>query len=437
MSAPARASMWGALRRRNYRLFVAGQLVSLAGTWTQSVAQTWLVYRLTGSALWLGVATFCQQAPVFFLATVGGLLADRHPRRTVLLVTQASAMVLAFALAALTLGGVVRVAHLLVLATALGAINAVDGPTRQSFVIEMVGRENLASAVALNSSMAVGATVVGPAIAGVAIRAIGEGWCFFANGVSFIAVIVGLAAMRDLPTPLARPSRESMRSRLLEGFRFVSTHERLRGLLVLLALTALMGIPYATLMPVFASKVLHGDARTLGWLMGASGAGALLAGLTLASRRSLEGAYRWVGPARSARRAARALLDVAHVLAVDRARGAARRGDVDAGQRDEHAHPGADARRLARPRHGDLGDDLHGLRARRVHPRGRARDGIRSAPPVDRGRRRPALSGAVGFFRWGSTSVRRRGGTRRSMTRRGAGGACRSWMRSEPARSAP
>jgi MFS family permease len=286
-----------ALERRNYRLFVAGQLVSLVGTWTQSVAQTWLVYRLTGSALWLGIATFCQQAPVFLLATLGGLLADRHRRRTILVLTQSSAMTLAFTLAALTLSGRVRVAHVLVLATLLGAVNAVDGPTRQSFVIEMVGRENLASAVALNASLATGASVLGPAIAGVAIHALGEGWCFLVNGVSFVAVIAGLLAMRDLPPPAADRPRESMLTRILEGFRYAATNVRVRALFVLLALTSLLAIPSATLMPVFASTVLHGDAQTLGWLMGAQGGGALVAGLVLASRRSSDDTDRWIAGA--------------------------------------------------------------------------------------------------------------------------------------------
>ncbi len=275
---------------------MAGQLVSLVGTWTQSVAQTWLVYRLTGSALWLGVATFCQQAPVFFLATFGGLVADRHRRRTVLVLTQSSAMALAFMLAALTLTARVRVGHVLLLASLLGAVNAVDGPTRQSFVIEMVGRENLTSAVALNSSMATGAAILGPAIAGIAIKALGEGWCFFVNGVSFVAVIGCLVAMRarSAQDPRTGRARESMLARVLEGFRFAANEERVRALLVLLALTALMGIPSATLMPVFASTILHDDARTLGWLMGAQGGGALVAGLVLASRRSSEDTDRWI-----------------------------------------------------------------------------------------------------------------------------------------------
>jgi MFS family permease len=293
-------SRWAGLRlaleRRNYRLFVAGQLVSLIGTWTQSVAQSWLVYRLTGSAFWLGVATFCQQAPAFLFASLGGLIADRHRRRTILLVTQSSAMVLAFALATLTLSGHVGVAHVLVFAVLLGAVNAVDSPTRHAFVPEMVGRENLASAVALNTTMVMGASFIGPAIAGFAIKALGEGWCFLVNGASFLAVIAGLLAMRDLPPSTKGAARESMWARLQEGFRFAATHEGVRALLMLLALTALAGLPFATLMPIFASTILHGDARTLGFLMGAPGLGALLVGLVLASHRGT-GSYRWIAGA--------------------------------------------------------------------------------------------------------------------------------------------
>jgi MFS family permease len=285
-----------ALERRNYRLFVGGQLVSLIGTWTQSVAQSWLVYRLTGSAFWLGVATVWQHAPPVLFASLGGLLADRHRRRTILLVTQSSAMVLAFALAALTLTGHVGVAHVLVLAALLGAVNAVDSPTRQSFVPEMVGRENLASAVALNTTMVMGASFVGPAIAGVAIKVLGEGWCFLVNGASFLAVIAGLLAMRGLPPPAKGPGRESMWARLREGFRFTGTHEGVRALLLLLALTALAGLWFGTLMPIFATAVLHGDAGTLGLLMGAPGLGAVLVGLVLASRRG-SGSYRGIAGA--------------------------------------------------------------------------------------------------------------------------------------------
>jgi MFS family permease len=286
-----------ALGRRNYRLFLAGQFVSLIGTWTQSTAQAWLVYRLTGSALWLGIATFCQQAPVLFLATFGGSLADRHRRRNILVVTQSVAMVLAFTLAGLALGGVVRLAHVLILATLLGTVSAVDIPTRQSFVIEMVGRESLMSAVAINSSMVTCASSLGPAIAGFGIEALGEGWCFFANGVSFAAVIAGLLAMRSLPEPTAGRPGESLFKRAGEGFRFVASDGRLRALFGLLALAALAGLPYGTLMPVFAAGVFHGDARALGLMMGAPGLGALLGALSLASRRDVRGTYRWVGVA--------------------------------------------------------------------------------------------------------------------------------------------
>jgi MFS family permease len=293
------SSRWAGLRlaleRRNYRLFVAGQLVSLIGTWTQSVAQSWLVYRLTGSAFWLGVATFCQQAPAFFFASPGGLVADRHRRRTILVVTQSSAMVLAFVLAALTLSGRVVVAHVLVLAALLGTVNAVDSPTRHAFVPEMVGRENLASAVALNTTMVTGASFIGPAIAGVAIKVVGEGWCFLVNGASFLAVIAGLLAMRDLPLPTQGPARESMWARLHGGFRFAATHEGVRALLMLLALTALAGLPFATLMPIFTSTILRGDARTLGFLMGAPGLGAVLVGFVLASHRGTSSYRRIAG----------------------------------------------------------------------------------------------------------------------------------------------
>jgi len=292
-------SRWAGLRlaleRRNYRLFVSGQLVSLIGTWTQSVAQSWLVYRLTGSAFWLGVATFCQQAPAFLFASLGGLVADRHRRRTILVVTQSSAMMLAFVLATLTLSGHVRVAHILVLAALLGTVNAIDSPTRHAFVPEMVGRENLASAVALNTTMVTGASFIGPAIAGGAIKVLGEGWCFLVNGVSFLAVIAGLLAMRDLPPPTKSPARESMWSRLHEGFRFAATSEGVRAVLMLLALTALAGLPFATLMPVFATTILHGDARTLGFLMGAPGLGAVLAGFVLASHRGASSYRRIAG----------------------------------------------------------------------------------------------------------------------------------------------
>ena len=284
-----------ALTRRNYRLFVAGQLVSLLGTWTQAVAQAWLVYRLTDSALWLGIVVVCQQVPIVFLASVGGSLADRYRRRTILVATQTAAMVLAFALSGLALSGTIRLAHVIVLAMLSGVVNAVDIPTRQSFVIEMVGRDGLMTAVALNSSMAMCAASLGPVLGGFGVRAFGEGWCFFANGVSFAAVISGLLAMRDLPVRATARSTESLAARIAVGFRFVREHDRVRTLLVLLAITALAGLPYGTLFPVFASDVFDGDARALGGLTAAAGLGALLGAVALAMRRSGAGTYRWVG----------------------------------------------------------------------------------------------------------------------------------------------
>jgi MFS family permease len=286
-----------AFRHRNYRLFFAGQLVSLIGTWTQSVAQIWLVYRLTGSALLLGTVTFCQQIPVFLFATLGGMVADRLPRRSVLVVTQSSAMTLAFILSGLTLSGTVKVGHILVMASLLGVVNAFDIPTRQSFISQMVGRDDLMNAVALNSSMVNGARILGPAIAGFLVKAFGEGWCFFINGVSFLAVIGGLVAMRELPTTPSGGDREPAFARIAQGFRFVMTEKRVRALLILFGLTALAGMPYTTLMPIYASQVFHGDARTLGFLMGAVGIGALAGGLTLASRSGMRGTDTWVNVA--------------------------------------------------------------------------------------------------------------------------------------------
>jgi MFS family permease len=282
------------LRGRNYRLFLGGQLVSLLGTWTRSVAEGWLVFRLTGSALWLGIIAACQQVPVVVLASVGGSLADRYRRRTILVATQVAAMLLSFALAALVLSGSVRLGHLIAVAVIAGVVRAVDMPTRQSFVVEMVGRDDLMTAVAINSSMAMCAASLGPAIAGVAVSAVGEGWCFVADGASFLAVIAALLAMRGLPAPAGGRTAESLASRIAGGFRFVRHHARVRALLGLLAITAFAGLPYGTLFPVLASRVFHGDARALGALTAASGLGALVGAGMLAVRR---GGERWIGRA--------------------------------------------------------------------------------------------------------------------------------------------
>src|ERR1700726_2119590 len=208
-----------ALRHRNFQLFFSGQLISLIGTWMQTVAQSWLVYRLTGSGLKLGAVGFASQIPVFLFAPVGGIVADRSHRKHVVIATQVASMLLAFVLAALTLTHRVQVWHVFVLAALLGVVNAFDIPGRQSFLVDMVGKEDLMNAIALNSSMFNGARVVGPAIAGILVAKIGEGWCFFANGVSYIAVIVGLMLMRvDCP---ARSKSDSPLEDIIEGFRWV------------------------------------------------------------------------------------------------------------------------------------------------------------------------------------------------------------------------
>jgi predicted MFS family arabinose efflux permease len=262
---------------RNYRLFLAGQFVSLLGTWTRSVAQVWLVYRLTDSAVWLGVIAACQQLPLVVLASLGGSLADRYRRRTILVATQSASMVLSFALFALVASDVIRLPHMIAIAVLAGVVSAVDIPTRQSFVIELVGRERLTRAIAINSSMSMCAASVAPVIAGYAVKAVGEGWCFFADGASFAAVIAGLLAMRGLPE---RGSTRLAAARVVDGFHFVRDHADVRALLGLLAITALAGLPYGTLFPLLA----HGDSRVLGGLTAASGLGALLGAIALARR---------------------------------------------------------------------------------------------------------------------------------------------------------
>ncbi len=287
------SSMGRAMRHRNYRLFFSGQLVSLVGTWMQSVAQSWLVYRLTGSTVLLGLVAFCGQIPVFLLAPVGGLVADRVRRHRVMLATQVTMMVLAFILATLTLTGAVRVGHVLVLACCLGVANAFDIPARQSFISQMVGREDLVNAIALNSSMVTGARILGPTLAGVTVAALGEGWCFFANGVSFLAVLAGLLAMRDLPPARTTPHEASPLAHIAEGFRYVGHTSPMRALLLLLGVVSLMGVPYSTLMPAIADRVLGRGADGVGILLSGAGVGALLGALTLASRRGVAGLERW------------------------------------------------------------------------------------------------------------------------------------------------
>jgi MFS family permease len=287
-----------ALQYRNFQLFFSGQLISLIGTWMQTVAQAWLVYRRTGSSVLLGGIGFCSQIPVFLLAPVGGIVADRYKRQKVVIATQTAAMLLALALAALTLTGTVRVRYIFVLAALLGTVNAFDIPARQSFIVEMVGQTDLMNAIALNSSMFNASRIIGPAVAGILVARIGEGWCFFGNGVSYLAVIAGLLLMQVAPRE-AQPAGSPLR-RLAEGFRYVAGNLPVRSLLGLLGVVSLTGMPYTVLMPIFADRILHGGAAALGALMGATGIGALAGALLLATRRNLQGFGRGVSIAAAA-----------------------------------------------------------------------------------------------------------------------------------------
>src|SRR5579862_4929722 len=259
----------------------------------QSVAESWLVYRLTGSAALLGFTAFCSQIPVFILAPIAGTVADRYNRHRILVITQTTSMVLPLILSALTFTSLVRPWHVFVLAGCLGVINAFDIPARQSFVVEMVGREDLLNAIALNSSMFNGARVIGPAVAGTLVAVVGEAWCFLLNGISYLAVIAGLLLM-DVPRTKRAKPHSAIRD-TIDGFRFVAHTGPVRALLLLIAVVSFSGVPYSVLMPIFAEQILHGGARGLGILMAASGLGALGGALSLAGRRHVRGLGRWAG----------------------------------------------------------------------------------------------------------------------------------------------
>src|SRR5580704_10610658 len=249
----------------------------------QSTAQLWLVYKLTNSAALLGVFGFANQIPILVLASVGGYVGDRYNRHLGVIWTQTVSMILAFVLAALTLTHLIQVWHLILIAFLVGIVNAFDVPIRQAFLVQMVGKEDLPNAIALNSSIFNGARVVGPAIAGFAIAWIGEGWCFFLNGVSFLAVIVALLAMR-LPRVQKKPSTESPLRSLMQGFRFAMSDLPIRSALLLLSWLSLLGLQYSVFLPIFANDILHGGPRGMGWLMSSAGVGAVLGALHFAAR---------------------------------------------------------------------------------------------------------------------------------------------------------
>jgi MFS family permease len=288
------------LRHRNFRLFFFGQGVSLIGTWMQGVAMPWLVYRLTGSAMLLGVVGFTGQILTFVMAPLAGVLADRWNRHRLVLLAQVLATMQALALAVLTLAGVIEVWHIIVLSLLAGLVRGFEIPTRQAFVVEMLDdRHDLPNAIALNSFLVNGARLVGPSVAGVLIALVGEGWCFLLNALSYLAVIAALAAMRLRPRAI-QPTANNFLEDIREGVVYAARSPPIRSVLLLLCVVSLMGVPYTVLMPIFAKDILHGDSYTMGFLMGAVGVGAIVGAVFLASRRSTLGFGRLIAVAAGA-----------------------------------------------------------------------------------------------------------------------------------------
>jgi len=288
-STKPRPHITRALAHRNYRLFFGGQSISLIGTWITRIATSWLVYRLTGSALLLGTVGFCGQIPTLILAPFAGVLVDRWDRHRMLVWTQALSALQSLALAVLALTGIITVPWVLVLQIAQGIINSFDTPARQSFVVQMVeDPADLPNAIALNSTMVNASRIIGPSIGGIIIAAVGEGWCFLIDAISYLAVIWSLIAMR-----VTRAERRSHETTLLEelraGVQYVTRFPPVRTALILLGVVGAMGMPYTVLMPLVASQTLHGGAHTLGFLMTATGVGAVTGALYMASRRTVLG----------------------------------------------------------------------------------------------------------------------------------------------------
>lgn len=282
-----------AMQHRNFQLFIAGQLTSLIGTWMQNMAQQWLVYRLTHSAVLLGIFAFASQVPMLFLSSLGGYVGDHYNRHRGVIATQTVSMILAFALAVLTLTHLINEWELIAVAFLVGIVNAFDVPIRQAFLVQMVGKEDLPNAIALNSSIFNGARVVGPAIGAFTVAWVGEGWCFFVNGLSFVAVIVALLMMK-IARAQTKPSEESPLKSLMQGFRFAMHDLPIRSALTLLSVLSLFGLQYSVFMPIYALDILRGDARTQGYLMSAAGVGAVLGALHFAARTDYKGLARWI-----------------------------------------------------------------------------------------------------------------------------------------------
>jgi MFS family permease len=282
-----------AMQHRNFQLFIGGQLVSLIGTWMQTTAQLWLVYKMTNSAALLGVFGFANQVPILFLASIGGYFGDRYNRHYGVIATQVVSMLLAFALAALTFAEAITVWELILVAFLVGIVNAFDVPIRQAFLVQMVVKEDLPNAIALNSSIFNGARVVGPAIAGFALAWKGPAWCFLLNGISFLAVLAALLAMR-IQKLLVKPPEGSPFQNFIQGFRFAMSDLPVRSALLLLSLLSLLGLQYSVFLPIFASDVLHRGAKGFGLLMSTAGIGAVLGALYFAGRTHYKGLARWI-----------------------------------------------------------------------------------------------------------------------------------------------
>lgn len=270
------------LKHPNFRLWFSGQIVSLIGTWMQATAQGYLVYELTGSPIMLGIVGFANGIPVWLFSLYAGIIADRISRKKLIMITQGSMMILAFILATLTFTNVIQAWHIVIMALLLGTANAFDGPARQSFVVDMVPREDLTNAIALNSSVFNLGTIIGPTVAGVVYAWLGPAWCFTINGISFIAVLIALFLMRIAPRAATQTEERSMIRNLTGGVRYAFSDENIRVLLIMLTASAVFGFGLLNLMPAWATHVLGGDVRTNGLLLSARGLGSLIGALMIA-----------------------------------------------------------------------------------------------------------------------------------------------------------
>ena len=303
-----------ALKYRDFKLFLGGQLISIVGNYIQTIAQAWLVYRLTGSAALLGLVAFSGQISIFVLAPVSGVVADSKSRKHILFATQVVPMVLSFLLAALTLSGRVQVWHVFTIAALMGIVNAFDFPVRQAFVAELVPREDLISAVTLNSSMINSARTIGPGIGGLLVAGVGEGWCFLGNALSYVAVIVGLLLMKS--TAARKKPPQHFRAGVVEAFSFVRHTGPVGALLVLLGLISFTGLRYEILMPVYVKEMLHGGPTQFGLLMGASGIGAIFGSLILAMFSNVRTLGDWAALASAGFGGSLVLLSFSHSFAL-------------------------------------------------------------------------------------------------------------------------